>query len=80
LDDGDFPYQTVNIFGEWERLPVGEVYLQPGDYSAQIILTEESFHGSGGQYSGGWAAAMSADIEFNIRSTPSTFIWLESEA
>ena len=43
---------TVTIFGEWERLPVGGVFLQPSDYTADIILTEESFHGSGGSLSG----------------------------
>ena len=58
----DFPPRTVAIFGEWERLPVGGIFLQPGDYSAEIVLTEESFHGSGGDYAGNWAAAMGADI------------------
>jgi len=65
--DFDYGAKKVKIFGEWERLPVGGVYLQPGDYSAQIVLTEESFHGSGGEkLSGNWAAAMGAHIEFNI--------------
>ena len=59
----DYPLKTVEVFGEWERLPVGGVYLQPGDYQVQIILTEESFHGSGGSYAGNWAGAMGADIE-----------------
>jgi hypothetical protein len=31
-----------------------------------LFLTEESFHGSGGQYAGGWAAAMGNEIIFNI--------------
>jgi hypothetical protein len=69
--DEDYPEQTVTIFGEWERLPVGGIHLQPGDYACQIILTEESFHGSGGTYSGSWAAAMGADIEFTITGGPS---------
>lgn len=64
--DIDYGSATVSIFGEWERLPVGGVYLQPGDYSCQIILTEESFHGSGGTYAGNWAAAMGAAISFRI--------------
>ena len=64
--DTDYPSQTINIFGEWERLPVGGVPLQVGDYLAQIILTEESFHGSGGSYAGNWAGAMGADIQFFI--------------
>jgi len=64
--DTDYPPQTVNIFGEWERLPVGGVHLQVGDYLAQIILTEESFHGSGGTYAGNWAAAMGGQIDFSL--------------
>lgn len=63
--DIDYPVQTVSLFGEWERLPVGEKYLQTGNYAAQIMLTEESFHGIG-QYYGNWAATMSADIQFII--------------
>jgi hypothetical protein len=31
-----------------------------------IILTEESFHGSGGTSSGSWSAAMEASISFQI--------------
>jgi hypothetical protein len=64
--DTNYPPQTVNIFGEWERLPVGGVLLQVGDYLAQIILTEESFHGSGGTYAGNWAAAMGGEIDFSL--------------
>jgi hypothetical protein len=63
----DYPLQTVDVFGEWERLPVEGVYLQPGDYHVQIILTEESFHGSGViTYAGNWAGAMGANIQFFI--------------
>lgn len=65
-DGDDYPLQTVDVFGEWERLPVGGVYLQPGDYQTQIILTEESFHGSGDAYSGNWAGAMGANLQFCI--------------
>jgi len=57
---------TVSIFGEWERLPVGGIFLQTGDYTAEIFLTEESFHGSGGTFAGNWAAAMGASIDFSI--------------
>ena len=64
--DTDYEEATISIFGEWERLPVGGIFLQPGDYIAEIILTEESFHGSGGTFAGNWAAAMGAEISFNI--------------
>ena len=69
--DTDYPLQTVDLFSEWERLPVGGIFLQSGDYSAQFMLTEESFHGDGGAFSGNWAAAMGADIQFII--LPSSF-------
>jgi len=63
----DYPLQTVSIYGEWERLPVGGVFLQYGYYSASLYITEESFHGSGGApYAGNWAAAMGADITFTL--------------
>jgi hypothetical protein len=64
--DVDYPIQTVEIFGEWERRPVGGIFPQPGNYSAEILLTEESFHGDGGSYSGNWAGAMGNTINFII--------------
>jgi hypothetical protein len=63
--DQDYPPSTVSIFGEWERLPMGEVNLMPGRYDCQIILTEESFHGAG-PLEGSWAAAMTGEITFTI--------------
>jgi hypothetical protein len=64
--DTDYPGNTVSIFGEWERLPTGGVHLQSGEYTCQIVLTEESFHGSGGSLAGNWAAAVNASIIFTI--------------
>ena len=64
--DTDYPSNTISIFGEWERLPMGQVNLQPGEYSCQIVLTEESFHGSGGTLAGNWAGAVTANIMFTI--------------
>jgi len=61
-----YDINTCSIFGEWERLLVGGVYLQPGEYLAQMNLTEESFHRSGGSFAGNWAGAMGAEIQFNI--------------
>ena len=61
--------QEVYIFGEWERLPKGQVNLQPGEYNCQIILTEESFHGLTGELAvlaGNWAGAMTANLNFQI--------------
>ena len=64
--DTSYPQTSVDIFGEWERLPVGGVTLPTGTYEATFLLTEESFHGSGGTYAGGWAGAMGATAEFTI--------------
>lgn len=61
----DYPPQTVGIYGEWERLPVGGIYPDIGSYNCRIILTEESFHGNG-TYAGNWAAAMGAALSFII--------------
>jgi hypothetical protein len=63
--DVNYPEQTRSIFGEWERLPMGNVPPLPGEYTAQLMLTEESFHGDGGQYAGNWAAALGATIQFS---------------
>jgi hypothetical protein len=69
----------MTIFGEWERLPVDEVFLAPGDYNCEIILTEESFHGwPGGSYTGQWAAAMGATIQFTIAADPGLSVQLSS--
>ncbi len=66
-EEPDYGISTVKIFGEWERLPISRVYLAPGNYTCQIILTEESFHGSGGNLGGQWAAAMGGSLEFELR-------------
>jgi uncharacterized repeat protein (TIGR02543 family) len=63
--DVDYASSTVSIFGEWERLPMGSVNLATGNYNCQIVLTEESFHGTG-TLEGNWAAAMSTNISFTI--------------
>jgi len=68
--DTNYTVQTIEIFGEWERLPMADVPLQPGAYTAQLTLTEESFHGDGGTYAGNWAAAMATtSISFIIEDS-----------
>ncbi|MHB9024998.1 MAG: hypothetical protein ACYC7E_12645 [Armatimonadota bacterium] len=62
----DYPENTVGIFGEWERLPIGKLFLPSGEYRCQLLLTEESFHGSGGALAGAWAAAMVAPLDLTI--------------
>jgi len=56
--DADHGESSATIFGEWERLPMGGVYLPPGDYEVEFLLTEESFHGVDGSFSGFWAHAV----------------------
>ncbi len=63
--DTDYPAQTAGIFAEWERLPRDGIGLPAGDYSCDILLTEESFHGNGG-LEGSWADAMKASVQFTI--------------
>ena len=43
----------------------GGVFLDPGSYTCQMVLTEESFH-SYSTYGGRWAAAMGGEISFSI--------------
>ena len=62
----DLPPASEGVFGEWERLPVGGLSPGYGSYACQVLLTEESFHGSGGVDAGGWAAAMAGSIAFVI--------------
>ena len=67
--EDDYDESTMTIFGEWERLPIGGIWLAAGDYECQLILTEESFHGwPGGDYTGQWAAAMGANIQFTVEA------------
>jgi len=69
--DVDGPLEMVALFGEWERLPHNGVFLPPGHYTARFLLTEESFHGLGGEWAGFWATALEAPIEFTIGTPPS---------
>jgi hypothetical protein len=66
----DYSEATVGLFGEWERLPMGGVYLYDGVYCCSFYLTEESFHGSGGTFSGNWAAAMGKEVAFTLYGGP----------
>ncbi len=70
----DYSETTVSVFGEWERLPMGDVTLGAGTYQAEFLLTEESFHGGG--LAGGWAAAMGKEATFNIVPEPATIALL----
>ncbi len=61
--------ESVGVYGEREsgRPAPGSVLLPDGNYRVRVILTEESFHESGLEYGGNWAAAMGYDdIQFTI--------------
>jgi len=66
--DTDYGPASAGIFGEWERLPKDGVGLRPGDYTCDVLLTEESFHGSGLQ--GWWAHAMKSRVQLTILGEP----------
>jgi glycosyl hydrolase family 113/subtilase family protein/beta-agarase/YXIM esterase-like protein/Big-like domain-containing protein/PKD domain-containing protein len=68
--DVNYGTASVDTFGEWERLPIGGLVLPDGEYTAQLFLTEESFHGSGGADAGNWAAAVATEIHFTIGDGP----------
>jgi hypothetical protein len=77
--DADYIESTMTIYGEWERLPMGEVYLASGVYDCQIIMTEESFHGwLDDLYTGQWAAAMGATLQFTIEADDPLSVQLSS--
>lgn len=69
----------VNVFAESEAVPrletgvlhrprVGEAYLAPGDYAAELVLTEESFHWYGD--GGNWATVMRAPVRIQVVERP----------
>ena len=64
--DIDYGVSSAEVYGEWERLPAGGVYLPSGEYITMFVLTEEAFHSCGTQYGGCWAAAMAGPVYFNI--------------
>lgn len=62
--DTNYPASAAGVYGEWERLPKGEIYIAPGDYTLDFLITEESFHESG--IGGGWAHMGHGMAQFSI--------------
>lgn len=61
--DTDIVTTEVGVWPQIERLCVGETALPQGLYKCRVLLTEESFHTSDGN----WAPAMiNDDLEFTI--------------
>ena len=52
----------------YSRKPIGRAFLPPGTYQAELVLTEESFHGFGD--AGYWATVMAAPVEFEVVDRP----------
>lgn len=73
--DADYGESSVEIYGEWERLPQGDILLPTGVYDATFELTEESFHDMDKPESGYWALAMSGPATFTIPE-PGSFLLL----
>jgi len=68
---------TQRIYAETEekspssdhaRPPIGFAFLPPGAYKADVVLTEESFHGYGD--AGFWATVMSGPVAFEVIDKP----------
>ena len=57
-----------HALGESNRPAIGLAYLPPGPYTAEVVLTEESFHGFGD--SGYWATVMAGPVEFEVLDQP----------
>ena len=72
--------ESQQHFGQRDiRKPIGQAFLPPGPYTAEVVLTEESFHGFGD--CGFWATVMAADLRFEIvdKPKPPPVEWLPSE-
>ena len=70
-------FSSIGVFAESEHLQngvrtgrpnIGEAFLPPGTYSAELVLTEESFHGYGD--GGFWATVMRTPVRFEIADNP----------
>lgn len=48
------------------RPHIGEAFLPPGAYRAELVLTEETFHGYGYGDSGFWPTVMACDVAFEV--------------
>ena len=57
-----------NMFETGHRPPIGDARLPPGRYVAELVLTEESFHGYGD--AGRWKTVMRAPVEFQVLDQP----------
>jgi hypothetical protein len=81
--DTDYPAATVGIYGMYEpgRALPGTLQLPDGSYSCKFVLTEESFHDTGGTFhpgwgiwsgapAGSWASPFKGDITFQVPAIP----------
>lgn len=57
-----------HALGRENRPGIGEAFLAPGYYVAELVLTEESFHSYGD--GGYWATVMSGAVEFDVVARP----------
>ena len=60
----------VEVYAQWEKGIPGNVQLPAGAYNVRFIITEESFHSSQSDTTGGyWSTVMSGDVSFLINSS-----------
>lgn len=60
------------------RLPIGAAFLPPGKYAAEMVLTEETFHGYGD--AGFWPTVMFGIVQFEVEDKPHRLfkpLWLD---
>lgn len=57
----------VEIYAQWEKGTPGNVQLPSGTYDVKFVITEESFHSSQSDPTGGyWSTVMAGDVSFII--------------
>ncbi len=70
-EEGDDAYAMdlvptdIGVYAEIERLCYGETRLPPGLYNCRFVLTEESFHQSGGPANPGWVSVSGNQFQLN---------------
>ena len=79
----DLAEGTVGVYGQWQtdRALPGELLLPDGTYVCNFVLTEESFHDTGGTFhpgwdiysgapGGSWASPFKGNIAFTVPAVP----------
>jgi len=65
---GVYAQSEQHALGQFNRPAIGEAFLPAGRYTADVVLTEESFHTYGD--GGWWGTVMKAPVEFEVIDMP----------